>query len=272
MLPGQEGKVTLNVKTNGLSGALGKFADITTNDPLKPVITVRLQLVVASPGQIEEKKAEGRKVGPFRVTPTDSLRARASAGGAVDIIYTIINEEASPLKLTGVTTDSDGFTAKIETLEEGRRYLVRATSTPAVKVGTHFQKFKVATTAPEMPEIELRLEAFVTAIVYANPTSLNLGVIPASSPNFYPDGYAKFVWIRQPRGASLELKKITATLPFIKIEPYEENKGQVFVLTVALDKEKRDKMTLGEHSGKLVIETNNPQVPLIEVPLKVTFQ
>lgn len=255
-----------------MSGALGKFADITTNDPLKPVVTVRMQLVVMSPTQAEEKKAEGRKIGPFRVTPTDSLRARASAGGAVDIIYTIINEEASPLKLTNVTTDSDGFTARIETLEEGRRYLIRATSTPAIKAGTHFQKFRVTTTAPEMPEIELRLEAFVTGVVYANPTSLHLGVIPASSPDFYPEGYAKFVWIRQPRGASLELRKMTSTLPFIKIEPYEENKGQVFVLTVALDKERRDKMTLGEHEGKLIIETNNPQVPLIEVPLKVKFQ
>ncbi|MCK5423416.1 MAG: DUF1573 domain-containing protein, partial [Deltaproteobacteria bacterium] len=41
--PGQEGKVTLSVKTNNMSGKFSKSAKISSNDPKSPSLRIRLK-------------------------------------------------------------------------------------------------------------------------------------------------------------------------------------------------------------------------------------
>ena len=47
--PGQEGKVTLTVKTNGMSGKTSRYADVISNDPQQPNLQLWLHMEVAKP-------------------------------------------------------------------------------------------------------------------------------------------------------------------------------------------------------------------------------
>ena|GEM_PF-3963879 len=60
---------------------------------------------------------------------------------------------------------------------------------------------------------------------------------------------------------------MSATLPFLKVVVEGAvAPGQVYRLKVDCD---REKLTKGDYQGKIRVETNNPDAPVIEIPVTV---
>lgn len=265
ILPGQEGKVTLKVNTAGFHGSLSKFADVTTSDPVNPNFTLTLVMVIRKP----DETPEGQKVGPFVVGPSARWQGRLTQGGSTDVMFTVINTTPQPVKLTKILAGSEAFTTKLQTLEEGKRYLITATSSAALKAGPLAETIKVATDSSEYPELKLQIETNVDPAVVAMPKALNFGMLPISNPEYDASRTGKFIFVRLARGSGLEITKASSTLPFLKIEVNEDVKGQSFRLLVTFDK---DKLTKGEYKGKITLELNNALVPVIDIPVTVAAQ
>jgi hypothetical protein len=213
-------------------------------------------------------KLEGQHVGPFIISPTDRWTGRLSQGVSSSAVFVIHNDGPQPRHLTGVVTEGL-FTAKLETVEEGKRWMVTASSSARLKPGAYADTIRVTTDSREFPELRMQLEATVEPAVVALPSSLDFGVLPISNPDYDVSRAGKFIFIRQAHGGGLEIRKVSSTLPFVKTEVQDDVKGQSYRMLITFD---RDKLTAGEHSGKIILELNNPETPRVEISVKLKAQ
>jgi len=265
--PGREGLVTLLFKTAGYSGALTKTASVFTNDPQRPNFNLGLALVVTG------EAPRGRRVGPFVVGPTDHWTGRVARGTSLSAVITVFPDGSDgpdgprPARVTKLIAGGEVFDVTLETLRGGQSYVVKAVSRATLPIGTHTQVARLVTDSLEHPELALTLEAVVLPPVTVTPAALSFEDMPVSRPDYDVATLSKFVWVRHGVGGGLELKKLSSTLPFIKVKIESvSGGGQAHLLRVGFT----DKPAPGRHAGALRIETNNQEVPVIEIPLTVT--
>ena len=257
--PGKEGKITLIFNSAGFNGAVTKHAEVYTNDPERPQFTLMMSMIV-----VGEEAARGLKVGPFMVGPSNEWSGRAPQGSSVNGLITITNTTPDPINITKLDPNGTVFGASLQTLEEGRRYSVGFVSSATVQPGVHKQTIKLTTDSKETPELELRLEVVVAPAVTVNPASLTFNNLPVSTTESEASLVSKFLWVRAGRGGGLEIKSITSDLPFIKVK-IESTEGGSITLRVGFG----EKPPIGTHTGKIIIETNNPDVKTLEAPITI---
>jgi hypothetical protein len=257
--PGQEGKITLIFNSVGFSGAVTKHAEVYTNDPARPQITLMMNMIVAS-----DEAARGRQVGPFMIGPSPEWMSRAPKGSSANGLITLTNTTAQPIKITKFDPNGAAFTATLQTLEDGKRYAASFVSAPTLPVGSHKQTLKLTTDSKDTPEIVLNLEVIVAPAVTVNPQSLTFDNVPVSSPDAEITLVSKFLWVRSGTGGGLEIKSMTSDLPFVKVK-IESMEGSSIALRVGFS----EKPQVGSYTGKIKIETNNSDVKILEVPITV---
>lgn len=259
--PGQEGKITLSVGTEGYTGPVSKNAEVYTNDPQKPQFTLVINFIVPN-----DMTPQGKIVGPFIVGPTNQWSARSPRGLSANGLITVYNNTAEPIKITQMTPGGEAFSVKLQTLEEGKRYALEVLSSPTLPTGNHTQTVRLATDSKQMPELTVDLQVIIAPAVTVNPANLVFENVPVSDPEADVTYLSKFVWVKLGRGNGLEVKSITSSLPFLKINNESTDPtGQTIVLRVGFS----GKPTVGTHTGKIKIETNNPDVKEVEVPIKI---
>jgi hypothetical protein len=100
--------------------------------------------------------------------------------------------------------------------------------------------------------------------VTLHPASLTFENVPVSDPEVEISLISKFLWVRAGRGGGLEIKSITSDLPFVKAK-IEGIDGSSITLRVGFS----EKPPKGTHTGKIKIETNNPDVKTLEATITV---
>lgn len=257
--PGKEGKITLIFNSAGFNGAVTKHAEVYTNDPERPQFTLMMSMIVTG-----EEAARGLRIGPFMIGPSNEWSSRAPQGSSVNGLITITNTTLEPINITKLDPNGTVFDASLQTLEEGKRYSVGFVSSATAPPGALKQTLKLATDSKESPELELRLEVLVAPAVTVNPTGLTFNNLPVSTTESEASLVSKFLWVRAGRGGGLEIKSITSDLPFIKVK-IESAEGGSITLRVGFS----EKPPIGTHTGKIIIETNNPDVKTLEAPITI---
>ena len=262
--PGQEGQITLSLNAIKYTGLVGKEMEFTTNDPQRPRFTLALRLFIIVPGP-----HPGRRFGPFVFSPSPRWVTRLVRGSAAQTSITIYNDGPQPVRIIKLTAGGEVFSLQLDALQEGRLYQLTVKSAPSLPLGRYVQAVKLATESGEVPELELKLEATVVPPILATPEALSFDHVPISSANDDVSRMTKLVSIQHARRARFEIKQVSATLPFLKLEVAAENSGETYLLKVGIDKEK---LTKGDYKGIIKIETNNPEVPVLEIPVTLTAQ
>ncbi len=137
--PGAEGKITLQVKTDGFQGPIDKSAVVTSNDPVNRQITLRLKAMVQVPIVLTPKYVYL------------SGNAEQTVTRVVEITATL----DKPLEITpGEFNLEEKVSFKIEEIEKGRKYNVRFESIPGPSQA--YQGFlKIKTNYAEKPEMTI---------------------------------------------------------------------------------------------------------------------
>lgn len=162
--PGQEGKITLSVAASE-RGAFTKTADVVTNDPQQKQLTLSLRYVVETANPLPR----GRRVGWFVISPTDVLRGRAKQGHSFATSATVYTAVPQAVRITKVIPNGDAFTVKLETVEEGKRYVISARSNTSLQPGEYKQTIKLITDNSDYPDLEIDLQVTVMADLDAKP-------------------------------------------------------------------------------------------------------
>lgn len=269
MPPGKEGKIELAVEhTDGYSGEVAKAASVSTNDSKNANFTLTLRA---------RFKLEAMPVAPpvaplnphpvFSVEPGDRWITSTLTGSSSSNTMYLFNPQPAPIHAKSVVLGGDSFTATIQPVQDGKRYQLNVTSNPALKPGHYLQTVKVVTDSTVQPEVSIELDLTVYPKVFASPNAILMPPLPST-----PDVAAitwPAIYIRKVREQGLKIKSYSTTLPFLNLDMTTEAEGQVYKIRLTLD---MTKIKPGEFKGKVRVETNDPDVPLLEVPIQVTFK
>lgn len=272
MPPGKEGKIELAVEhTDGFAGEIAKSASVSSNDPKNPTFNLILRARFISEAPPKANPAApappvNRNV-VFTVEPADRWISSVLSGSSASSTLYLYNNSPTPVHIKRVIPPGNDFTADLQPIQDGKRYQLTLTSNPALKPGHYLQTLKVVTDSPVEPEVPIELDLTVYPKVFASPTSIVMPTLPAAadlSAINWP-----MIYVRKLRAEGLKIKGYSSTLPFIKLELLPETEGQVYKIRLTLDS---SKIRPGEFKGKVRIETNDPEVPLLEVPIQGSFK
>jgi hypothetical protein len=268
--PGKEGKIELAVEhTEGYTGEVAKSASVSTNDPKTPNFSLILRARFKSdsvPGAPPAPAALNPKA-VFTVEPSDRWISSALTGSSSSNTLYLYNPQPTLVHLKKVIPGGTDFTATLDTIQDGKRYQLIVASNPALKPGHYVQTVKVVTDSTAQPEVAIELDLTVYPKVFASPTSIimpTLSVATDLTTINWP-----MIFVRRVREQGLKIKSYNSTLPFIKLELITETEGQVYTFRITLDP---TKIKPGAFNGKVHIETNDPDVPVIDVPIQGSFK
>jgi hypothetical protein len=270
--PGKEGKISLAIEhTDGYVGEVAKGASVTTNDPKYPNFSLTIRAHFKAPanaaGAATVYVPAGKAVGPFNISPSERWVTSALSGSSAASHLYLYNREATPIHIKKIDAGGTAFTASVQTIEDGKRYDLAVATNPSLKPGTHSQIVRVSTDSATSPEVAISLEVTIFPQIFATPNSIILPKFPISADpstlNLPP------IYVRKVRDTGLMIKRVTSTLPFLKLDVTTEKEGQFYTIRVTIDKDKIPGP--GEFKGAIKIETNNAETPFLEVPIQGAF-
>jgi hypothetical protein len=214
-----------------------------------------------------ESEPKGTPVGSLLLSPAASWNANLPLNVPASHVITLLNSAAPPLQIKSHRLNHEAFTVVVTTLEPGKRFQFSINVKAGLPVGTHKAFLILETNSAETPQLEIPLTLHVLSPVTASPSRLRMENIFLSNPDQEVPTNSKFIWVRYTRGEGLELKKLSSDLPFVtaRVESVEGNK-ETYLVRVTFSA----RPPVGTHTGKVIIETNNKDVPLIEIPLSIT--
>lgn len=254
--PGKTGKITIQVKTAGFSGAAVKTAVVKTNDPTKPHFELSLRMIILAPSP------KGESVGPFVISPGRTIAGSAVQGASVDLVGNVFSQTTA--KITKVTSEGSDFKVDYYAVPDGMRGLLKAVSAPNLEPGIHTQTAKLTTDSAEVPEITVTFELQVGISLTLTPATLTFDRVITPAGDAVP-GQSKFVFLRRSGGPAVKITKIETTLPFMRADLEGDNDGRTYVIRVRFS----GAPPKGTHTGKIIVSTDSPSQPTVETNLRV---
>ena len=243
-----------------------KSAGVTTNDPRFASFNLILRARFKVDPPAGAPPVGAKKPATFMVEPTDRWITSALVGNPIQSKFYVINNDPTPFHVKKVESSSTDFIASLQPIQEGRRYEITLTTNPTLKPGEYHQKLRILTDSPAMPEVPVQLDLTVFPRVFAMPASIIMPPLPVKA------DLATINWpniqVRKVQANGLKIKSYTSTLPFLKLELLTEKEGEFYQVRLTID---NSKIKAGAFKGLIRIETNDANVPLLEVPVKGEF-
>ncbi|MBW1853417.1 MAG: DUF1573 domain-containing protein [Deltaproteobacteria bacterium] len=160
--PGQEGKVTLSVKTKNMSGKFAKSATIKSNDPKNPKLRIKL-------------KGEVKKY--ISVKPSNRLYLTGYEGDIISKSLKIINHQESQLKLTNIeSTMDDKIEYDLKPIVAGKEFELIVKTVKELK-GRSNGKITITTNSEKKPNLEISVSINFRDELTISPSTLHFGKI-----------------------------------------------------------------------------------------------
>jgi hypothetical protein len=191
----------------------------------------------------------------------------ALVGSSSSNSFYLYNPQPTPVHVKTIVPGGNDFTVTLQTLQDGKRYQVAVVSNSALKPGHYVQTLKALTDSAVQPEVAIELDLTVVPRVLVSPASIMMPQLPATSDLSAINW--PMIYVRKVREQGLKIKSYSTTLPFLKLELLTESESQVYKIKLTVDS---SKIKPGEFKGTVRIETNDPDVPVIEVPIQGSFK
>ncbi len=176
--------------------------------------------------------------------------------------------EGKSVHVKDVQAGGTNFYVDFQPIEDGKRYELNISTNPSLKPGEHTQTLKIITDDKAQPEMDIPLEVKILPLVFVSPGAIILPKMPMEGENNV--GNLPSIHVRRLRETGLKIKSVTSTLPFIKWNVVTEKDGESYKIDLSIDKAMIK--SRGNFDGKLVIETNDPEMPQAEVSIKGVFE
>lgn len=198
--------------------------------------------------------------------PLPAIFAVAPRGTVQEASIEIINRRAEPFEIVGIENPGKRFTARVETLEAGRRYRLIVSLKGEGPVGDQRDILLLKTNLESAPALRIPVNTRVREKVYTFPGSVFLGRFGVSDIRGNPDSAkrrAQILMVYRKGTTGFEIK-VTSDIPYLKISSERGPMGDRYENTIWIDP---DLAQPGEIKGNIIIETNDPEVPKLTVPV-----
>ena len=233
------------------------------------LLSICLTLAVAGAGPLLGQNQVAIKAFPvegIEYKPLPAIFAVAARGEVKEVAMELTNRRPEELELGDAVTDSDRFTARVETLELGRRYRVVVTLKGEGPVGKREEMLEIQTNFVDAPVLRIPVNSRIRERVYTFPETVFMGRFPLSEiagNSQMAQSRAQTLMVYRKGMPGFEIKA-TSDIPYLTIESERSSDGDRWENTIFYDAEKA---TAGEIKGKIFIETNDPSMPKLEVPI-----
>lgn len=207
--------------------------------------------------------ADAKRDSNLEFVPFRGVVVATERGATRTASIEIVNRDAEPFEIVGIEHSSERFTAQVEMIEPGRRYRLTVTFEGNGPDGKVAEWLHLAT---NREAIALPVHTEVLPRVYAFPKSVSMGKFDLSHIRGSPETartVAQILMVYRKNTTGFEIK-VTSDVPFLNIESEPGPQGDRWENTIWLDP---DRVQPGEIEGTIFIETNDPEVPLLEVPV-----
>jgi len=259
--PGKQGKITLAIpSTDNFEGRLNKVATVQTNDPKHAMFMLMLSA--------DFKK---RDMGGLSLVPGDRWATSLIRGTTNGSAIKVINGGDKPVHVTKVDPNGDLFAVSLETVQDGKEYVIRFQTNKGARIGAFQQTATVHTDSPVLPEFPIYLEATIQPEISVSPASVKLEGLMNNGELSGID--IPTITIIKATGG-LKILKVVSTLAFIKPELSTILAGSSYNVTLTFDKAALQNLSQSQFKGAIRIETNDAELSVINIPvegsLKVT--
>lgn len=252
--PGKTGKVNSVVDTATFSGAIAKGVTVFTNDPATPrlELTVRAKVephIAVKPGYARYLTVQGEEK-----SGTIAQNLWTSDGSPMDVV-----KVESPYEFLKVSFREATQEERIPEAQ-GKQWRVEMTLDNNAPVGALAEHVTVHTNHAKQKLVTIPVSGFVRPVITVTPQVADFGTIELKEPLNRALNVRSF---------STEPIKVTGVEENVKgidvkLEPVED--GREYQVRLTLNPE----IGKGDFNGKLMIRTDSPKKPLIEVELKGT--
>lgn len=251
--PGATGKVHLTLDSSTFNGPISKGASVFTNDPDHPQIELTIHAKVEP--YISVKPGYARYI---------TVQGEKQEG---DIVQTLWSPDGASWDITGVDSPYPFLSVTFheakpeERLPEakGKQWKVEMKLSNSAKVGPLADYVTVHTNYPKQKVVTIPVSGFVRPVIAVTPPNGDLGNIEVKEP------LRKSLDVRNFATEPIKVTSIDSTLPKqieAKVEPITE--GREYQVRVIVN----PGIAKGPFTGKLMIHTDSPKVPTVEVELK----
>ena len=223
------------------------------NDPDQPQVTLVLKGIV---------------VPPIDILPFAAVFISEFNGKAKERSVTIVNNQESPLTITGLERDGVHFEAVVETVVPGKQHELRVTLLAGVPVGRYKEAVTLLTDDPAHPRLRVVVNLRVKPDLYVAPPDVDFGQVNLSGiqkkkPGMLP--IATQIFLVKRRDSEMTITSVTTNLPFLDIQQDPPERGQIFRFDVGL---KGNLIEPGKIDGTIRIKTDDPEYPELIIPVR----
>jgi len=244
--PGKEGKISTKIDSKKLSigGAFDKKFTVRTNDPANQ------QFILVVKGTVKKAFEFSRE-----------LRWEAFTDDKLNLEVDITNLLPTPVSITGARWANDGKSKgfdqtiglKVETIEKGKKYRLKLSSTKELPDGNYVANIALATTHPNIKEKPVLVTFAVQRDIELQPERLFLDEMVVGKGAAKP--VVRIFAVNLLRGESLRIIKAVPNRDDMKIKIEETRPGKRFRGTVTIQPPHQN----GPYLGSVKIFTNHPK-------------
>ncbi len=176
----------------------------------------------------------------------------------------IINHEASAVTVQLKERATSSVNATLETVRSGYHYRLKLALNPNGPVGKNSHTFTLATSNPRTPAINVTAHSYLHERVYTFPDVLDLGSLGLKQITANPERFQQTLMVYQRGGTDFQVQ-LRTNLPFLQLHSERGPKGDRFQIAITFIP---GKLPAGDVRGTVTIETNDPEFPKLEVPLR----
>lgn len=249
--PGETGRVTVRL---GTPRELGEF---------KSPVVVKFK----NPGAREKVFwVVGKIAAPIEFEPFGAFFVAVGRGETKQASIEIVNHAQEPLEIQRVEPGSARYATELETLEPGRRYRLTLTLKGEGPGGKQQDTITLVTSSDTQPFLKVQANTLVKERVYTFPDTLDFGTIQPyalkSKPNMI-SFLQQTLMVYQIGGKNFQAS-FSTDIPFLQLSPAASKLGDRYQIEVRVIPEK---LEAGKYKGSILIVTNDPEFPRLEVPV-----
>ena len=217
------------------------------------------------PGQ-RQVAIRGYPVEGIDYDPLPAIFTAVTRGAVHEASLEITNRRPAPLQIVDIVNPSRRFTARVETLEEGKRFRLVVTLKGEGPAGKQQDILELKTNLEDAPVLRIPVNTYVREKVRTFPDSVFMGRFSISEIRDDPalaKRRAQILMVYRD-GTNQFQAQVTSDLPFLKISSERGPQGDRYENAIWIDP---DLAQPGEIKGHIIIETNDPDIPKLSVPV-----
>jgi len=231
-------------------------------------------LLTAAPGNLSAQGQviiRGDTVDGIDYKPLPTIFATVNRGAVQESSIEITNRRPAPLKILDVVNPSQRFKARVETLEEGKRFRLIVALKGEGPAGKQQDILELKTNLEDAPVLRIPVNTFVREKVRTFPESVFMGRYPLSEIRGNPalaKKRAQILMVYRDGTTDFEIT-VSSDVPYLKISSERGPKGDRYENAIWIDP---DLAQPGQIKGNIIIKTNDPDFPKLTVPVTGDLQ